>query len=183
MVITPTLRGLFGISIDAQSKTITVNPHLPASWDHAELHNLRIGNDNASLAFTRTGGTLIASLDAPAGIKLASTASDTKQLGANKVSIPLPAIEVGDVTQYPIPGDRAHAPRVLSETYQAHQFTLSIEGTAGSDVELPLVENAPKLRIAVHGAELKTDKNGARMLSLQIPQGEEWQTKTVTLTW
>ena len=35
MVITPTLRGLFGIDIDAQSKTITVNPHLPASWDHA----------------------------------------------------------------------------------------------------------------------------------------------------
>ena len=30
MVITPTLRGLFGIDIDAQSKTITVNPHLPA---------------------------------------------------------------------------------------------------------------------------------------------------------
>jgi glycogen debranching enzyme len=29
MVITPTLRGLFGISIDAQTKTITVNPHLP----------------------------------------------------------------------------------------------------------------------------------------------------------
>ena len=36
MVITPTLRGLFGISIDAQTKTITVNPHLPASWDHAQ---------------------------------------------------------------------------------------------------------------------------------------------------
>ncbi len=33
MVITPILRGLFGISIDAQSKTITVNPHLPAGWD------------------------------------------------------------------------------------------------------------------------------------------------------
>ncbi|MGA2806890.1 MAG: amylo-alpha-1,6-glucosidase [Terracidiphilus sp.] len=29
MVITPTLRGLFGIDIDAQTKTITVNPHLP----------------------------------------------------------------------------------------------------------------------------------------------------------
>jgi hypothetical protein len=27
MVITPTLRGLFGISIDAATKTITVNPH------------------------------------------------------------------------------------------------------------------------------------------------------------
>ncbi len=36
MVITPTLRGLFGISINAQTKTITVNPHLPASGTHAK---------------------------------------------------------------------------------------------------------------------------------------------------
>ena len=39
MVITPTLRGLFGIDIDAQTKTITVNPHLPASWDQGEVMN------------------------------------------------------------------------------------------------------------------------------------------------
>ena len=46
MVITPTLRGLFGISIDAQSKTITINPHLPATWDHATVKDLHIGNEN-----------------------------------------------------------------------------------------------------------------------------------------
>ncbi|HTX75314.1 MAG TPA: hypothetical protein VMD29_03835, partial [Terracidiphilus sp.] len=40
MVITPTLRGLFGISIDAQTKTITVNPHLPADWSGADVRNL-----------------------------------------------------------------------------------------------------------------------------------------------
>ena len=33
MVITPILRGMFGISVDAQTKTITVNPHLPAGWN------------------------------------------------------------------------------------------------------------------------------------------------------
>jgi glycogen debranching enzyme len=40
MVITPTLRGMFGISIDAQKKTITVNPRMPAGWSQAEVHNL-----------------------------------------------------------------------------------------------------------------------------------------------
>ena len=43
MVITPTLRGLFGIDIDAQTKTITVNPHLPANWDRAYIENLALG--------------------------------------------------------------------------------------------------------------------------------------------
>jgi len=40
MVITPILRGMFGISIDAGKKTITVNPRLPAAWNEAEVHNL-----------------------------------------------------------------------------------------------------------------------------------------------
>jgi hypothetical protein len=53
MVITPTLRGLFGISIDAQTKTITVNPHLPASWDHAEVLNLQISGAQSTLYFRR----------------------------------------------------------------------------------------------------------------------------------
>ena len=35
MVITPILRGVFGISVDAQTKTITVNPQLPAGWERA----------------------------------------------------------------------------------------------------------------------------------------------------
>jgi glycogen debranching enzyme len=44
MVITPILRGLFGISIDAEKKTITVDPHLPAGWDHAAVDNLPFGS-------------------------------------------------------------------------------------------------------------------------------------------
>ena len=53
MVITPTLRGLFGISIDAQTKTITVNPHLPAEWDHAEVTGLQLPGGKADLHFTK----------------------------------------------------------------------------------------------------------------------------------
>ena len=55
MVITPTLRGLFGIDIDAQTKTITVNPHLPASWDMPEILGLQVpgGKADALLHMTR----------------------------------------------------------------------------------------------------------------------------------
>ncbi len=58
MVITPTLRGLFGISIDAKNKTITANPHLPASWEHAEVMNLLLGEGRSDLHFRRNGGSL-----------------------------------------------------------------------------------------------------------------------------
>jgi glycogen debranching enzyme len=58
MVITPTLRGLFGIDVDAQTKTITVNPHLPASWDHATVRNLPLGGGVATLNFRRAGSSI-----------------------------------------------------------------------------------------------------------------------------
>jgi glycogen debranching enzyme len=57
MVITPILRGLFGISIDAEKKTITVNPRLPAGWAHAEVNNLPLGASAGpmGIAITRHG--------------------------------------------------------------------------------------------------------------------------------
>src|SRR6201998_651281 len=54
MVITPALRGLFGIDIDAQTKTINVDPHLPPNWDHAEISNLRVGAESVGLKFLRS---------------------------------------------------------------------------------------------------------------------------------
>ena len=60
MVITPVLRGLFGISIDAQTKTITVNPRLPAGWDHAEIQALPLHGATGpqNLIFERHGTML-----------------------------------------------------------------------------------------------------------------------------
>ncbi|HVC47069.1 MAG TPA: hypothetical protein VND90_07455 [Terracidiphilus sp.] len=72
MVVTPTLRGLFGISINAQTKTITVNPHLPASWDHAEVLDLPLGNETGALYFTRKDDRL--------EIYLGNTANEDWQL-------------------------------------------------------------------------------------------------------
>ncbi|HUX45920.1 MAG TPA: hypothetical protein VMV57_14320, partial [Terracidiphilus sp.] len=54
MVITPALRGLFGISINAQTKTITVNPHLPASWNSASLKHIAVGSNIVDLLVEQT---------------------------------------------------------------------------------------------------------------------------------
>ncbi len=58
MVITPTLRGLFGLDIDAPTKTITVNPHLPAGWNSAKVMDLQLPGEETALYFYRRGDHL-----------------------------------------------------------------------------------------------------------------------------
>ena len=113
MVITPTLRGLFGISIDAQTKTITVNPHLPASWNRAEVLHLPLPNgEMASLYFERTHGQLEVYMSPTAGdpwqIRSDSSGASLGPIGRDTarqlrippqqgLRIPSPSIEVDDL--------------------------------------------------------------------------------------
>src|SRR5271170_4615129 len=62
MVITPAIRGLFGVSFDATANQIIVDPHLPAAWDHATLHNLAVGSQLVDLTLKRQGSSLLVSL-------------------------------------------------------------------------------------------------------------------------
>jgi len=54
MVISPLLRGMFGLSTDAKAATLTFAPHLPADWNSVGIDNLRVGQNKLELAFTRT---------------------------------------------------------------------------------------------------------------------------------
>jgi glycogen debranching enzyme len=112
MVITPTLRGLFGISIDAQTKTITVNPHLPASWDYAEVLSLQIPGGQTALYFSRIGDRLEVHLtptngdewhlrsDLPGAtfgaLESQRVSGEPKKLAEQGIRIPLPALEVDE---------------------------------------------------------------------------------------
>ena len=112
MVITPTLRGLFGIDIDAQTKTITVNPHLPAGWINADITNLPLGSESGWLHFERMDGVLEVKLTASgdddwklhsdlpnshAGLLKESDWERVAKIPPHHgVSIPLPAIEVDE---------------------------------------------------------------------------------------
>ncbi|HLV87144.1 MAG TPA: hypothetical protein VKV39_09230 [Candidatus Sulfotelmatobacter sp.] len=43
MVVSPLLRGMFGLGTDAQEKLITLAPHLPAEWTSFEIRNVKLG--------------------------------------------------------------------------------------------------------------------------------------------
>lgn len=55
MVVSPLLRGLFGIKTDAPSHTLVFAPHVPAGWTSFALHRLWIGETSLDLRCSRNG--------------------------------------------------------------------------------------------------------------------------------
>jgi glycogen debranching enzyme len=54
MVVSPLLRGMFGLSADAKTSTLTFAPHLPADWNSVGIENLHVGDNKVQLSYTRT---------------------------------------------------------------------------------------------------------------------------------
>jgi hypothetical protein len=191
MVITPTLRGLFGISIDAPSKTITVNPHLPASWDHAALRNLHIGDAIVNVNFVRSKGAIIVSLDtSESGIRLNTGESGVKSTSGRQLTIPDHAVQIAPVLQSPQPGGRTRSPRVLDEHYSDRKLTLTLEGPADTDAHFPLVLfSAPGLKLHAANADIASEPPSLSVHFPPSPSGPArtgelaWTTISVTLTW
>jgi hypothetical protein len=171
MVITPTLRGLFGIDIDAETKTITVNPHLPAGWDHAEVMDLQLPGGTASLYFAKQPDQLEIYLSPTAGddwhlrsdLSGATFGPLDKELSKKLrippqqgLRIPVPALEVdyslGGLTpiesveavlpgRLPLPGARTSKHRILDSEYGDHKVVLTVEGVAGSTGLVSLIRH------------------------------------------
>jgi hypothetical protein len=212
MVITPVLRGLFGIGIDAQKKTITVNPHLPAGWEHAHVENLLLDEKRASISFSRVNGILTASFDdwGHPGWKLRSDTpgaqlrKDPTSSNGLMLAFPTPDVEVAASSHlFPMPGDRTRTFRVVSEKYEARKITLEVEGLAGSQADLVLKRNRLVSPQPSASDGLKCDDSFAdgpgvclvfidtayrdwkvpESLQIHFPGGEGWKTITVTLSW
>ena len=204
MVITPTLRGLFGISIDAQSKTITVNPHLPANWDHAEIKNLHVGNETVDLEFARDkgAGLIVHRSPVQSDITLEGIGK-VARIGGTALVIPDPAVQIALGIQSPHPGNRTQSPRIVDEQYSDRKLTVAIEGLAGSEAQFPMIISTPSVKLHAAGADLVTNspENPSAIpmlyrrskgpnatpqpsaIAVHFPPGTGWQTITVTLTW
>jgi len=187
MVITPTLRGLFGLSVDAQKKLITVNPQLPAGWNHAEILNLQLPGQTAALYFERKGDVLeVSHSNLEDGWKLISEIPGAKPGNAGEIKsggheivpgsdgllIPLPEYELDpSMTRFepdvrndalgtgsvPLPGARTEKFRVLSTHYDARKLVVEMEGRAGSKGALGLIHNGRNNPVHVVGPVAKVD--------------------------
>ena len=54
MVISPLLRGLFGLEADAGACHLTFAPHVPADWTWFTLENLRVGSASLRMSYRKT---------------------------------------------------------------------------------------------------------------------------------
>src|SRR5713101_6394083 len=54
MVVSPILRGLFGLQTDAQAHQITLAPHVPADWTSFAIHNVHVGSVSADFQYHKT---------------------------------------------------------------------------------------------------------------------------------
>ena len=188
MVVTPTLRGLFGIDVDAQSGTVQVDPHLPADWNSAEVLRLHVGRSVCTLEYRRQGQNMVISLQAisGSGLRLATPLHGGKVASDGlSVSIPLRAVEIVVPQALPQPGARTSQIKVLAEDADSHSLKLELEALAGSVVELKLRRNALKLNLRADGASIQRSDNpdGLEKLVVSFPSGSGYQQHTVTVRW
>jgi len=59
MVISPILRGLFGLQIDADKHQVTLQPHMPADWTSVAMHNIRVGDVGLDLHYRKTSDMIV----------------------------------------------------------------------------------------------------------------------------
>jgi len=197
MVLTPAIRGLFGVSV--HDGTIMMNPHLPAEWNHATLHHVPAGDGaEVTLSFRRDGSMLTVQMQSEAGNaklpQLTGPSGETSKSGI--LQLPLPAVELEIPAELPLPGAKTAQLKVLEQHAGAHSATWLLEARAGSQHILPLRLNGIKAvqpegaTLVQNSAREQQDSSGARApddtwdtLSIQFPAGSGYTRQTVTVHW
>jgi hypothetical protein len=59
MVISPILRGMFGLDVDTEKHEITLSPHVPADWTSFAIHKVQVGDASVDFKYRKTSDTLV----------------------------------------------------------------------------------------------------------------------------
>ena len=189
MTLSPAIRGLFGIDVDALRRNLRLQPHLPATWDFAKARNVRIGDNLYEITLKRDGNHLSATIRSSEPtvlcINRVGEVCPDKIATTHTVSLPLPPVEVSLAEQsLPEIGSVTTQPRIIDESYQADHLSLTLEGIAETKVDLFVRRNLPKPMgkttpaISVNGAERIGDT-----LRVIFPQGSGFVSQQVHISW
>ncbi len=182
MVISPILRGIFGLEWNAASGTLNVTPHLPADWNSATVRHVPLGNATVDLTFTRRGQDLTVEAAGASVVHLVSHMSGARVQG-NTLHIPLPAVEVAIPQHLPEFGAETRQMKVLDEQYGNRSLTLTLAAQGSETQTVYVKENAAGLRLHTADANLGAIQNGLRPVTVQFPASGGYVTKTVTFSW
>jgi hypothetical protein len=185
MVISPVLRGLFGLEWDAAGNKLTVTPSLPAEWDRATLRHVPLAGGSVDVEITRSGAMLLvrASGASAQSVLLDSRAPAAKWAGG-VLRIPLPAVEAGLAAALPKPGATTQQMKVLDQQSTGNSFLLKLSAPANSHQTMMLRVNDPRAKIHVDGAQVPEGNNSSlRPLQIDFGAGEGYVEKTLKFTW
>jgi glycogen debranching enzyme len=181
MVISPVLRGLFGLAWDAAAKKLMVTPALPAEWDEAKLHHLPLGKADFDLQMKREGASLLVRAN---GDVLLGSLTPGSSVSSGLLRIPLPAVEVGIPHALPQPGAVTQQMKVLDQQYSSNQLTLRLSAIAATHQAIDLRVNDPKAKVHLEGAEIPNPNTSSlRALQVDFGPGDGYVEKTVKITW
>ncbi len=108
-----------------------------------------------------------------------STGRDTpckSTADSQTLRLPLPPVELSVPTATPEQGARTEQLKIVSTESGAQQATMVFEGLGSTSFDLPIRLNRP--RVSARGAEISGGK-----LRLRFPEGNGYQSKTITFTW
>jgi hypothetical protein len=182
MVISPLMRGLFGLEWNAVSRTLSVNPQLPADWNSATVRNLPLGDTNVTLTFTRRERTLVVEAEGPPDVHLISPVHGA-EAETHGILIPLPPVEVTLFHQLPEFGARTGQMKVLDEQQSGRSINLILAAPSGADGTIYLKENETGLHVTVAGGTLASAKNGLLPVAVHFPSGSGYVTQKVSVSW
>jgi hypothetical protein len=177
MVISPVLRGLFGLEWDAAGKELFLTPSLPAEWDGAKLHHVPLGEREVDLEIKREGTSLVVH---PSGGIVLGSRSPGASFSGGVLRIPLPSLEVSIPHALPAPGATTQQMKILDQQYSANALTLRLSGLAGSHQTIHLRMNDPRAKVHVEGAEMAQQN---RVVQIDFGAGEGYVEKMVKFTW
>jgi glycogen debranching enzyme len=172
MVVTPVLRGMFGITVNAVEHSLRVVPRLPADWSEASVEQLHVGASIVNLRYRRAAGSMEVRMEVVSGPVVSLEGAINGLL-----RVTLPGVEVSVPHGLPLRGSRTTQMKVVTEHYQARSLRLELMGTAGSTETLTLRRNNVN-DVRAEGAEL----NGAA-LRVTFGPGQGYVTQNVTLHW
>ncbi len=184
MVISPVVRGLFGLEWDASGKKLTITPSLPAQWDKAALHHIPFAGSDLDLEMKREGSMLMVRPAGPSAhqVVLASHTRGASWSG-NVLQIPLPAVEVGLHHALPEPGALTQQMKVIDQQSTVNSLTLTLSAAANSRQTLMLRVNDTRAKLHIEGAQMPSENSSLRSLQVDFGAGEGYVEKTVKFTW
>jgi glycogen debranching enzyme len=172
MVVTPLLRGMFGIAVYGVKHQVTVSPRLPGDWPGAEVQRLHVGESVADVTYTKAGKVMVVELKTESGPVV--TFAD----GSTTMRLPLAAVEIALRHGLPERGARTSQVKVLEEEVGKDSIRVELEGMGGTEYVMKLRRNDEAARPRVEGAELVGDE-----VHVRFGTGIGYVSQAVTVRW